>query len=168
MAAAHEARGGTSLGAASAQGGASRKDAATPVVPASGGVQPSGMAAGRDAARRTGDIAGHEVGAQLEAFTGAGRAGFLDTMTVSVWDPPHAVEVTHTGRVVRGTGRFDVVALGPERSRLVWSEHLTMPLGALGRAGWLVLRPVFGKGVERSLAHFAALVEAGELGGGAA
>ena len=114
------------------------------------------------------DPPGHEVGARLEAFTGTGRAGFLDTMTVSVWDPPHAVEVTHTGRVVRGSGRFDVVALGPQRSRLVWSEHLTMPFGAAGRAGWLVLRPVFGKGVERSLAHFAALVEAGELGGGAA
>lgn len=111
------------------------------------------------------DPPGHAVGARLEAFTGVGRAGFLDTMTVSVWDPPHAVEVTHTGRVVRGTGRFDVVALGPERSRLVWSEHLTMPLGAAGRAGWVILRPGFAKGVERSLQHFAALVEAGELGG---
>lgn len=110
------------------------------------------------------DPPGHEVGAQLEAFTGAGRAGFLDTMTVSVWDPPHAVEVTHTGRVVRGTGRFDVSALGPERSRLVWSEHLTMPLGAFGRAGWVVVRPAFGKGVERSLRAFAALVESGDLG----
>ena len=112
------------------------------------------------------DPPGHEVGARLEAFTGVGPMGFLDTMTVTQWDPPRAVEVRHTGRVVQGTGLFEVVALGPQQSRFVWSEQLVIPLGALGRAGWRVVRPVFGRGVMRSLRTFAALVEAGELGGG--
>jgi hypothetical protein len=109
---------------------------------------------------------GHGAGAELEAFTGVGRLGFLDTMTVTTWDPPRRVDVRHTGRVVRGTGSFEVVALGSGRSRFVWGEQLVMPGGAVGRAGWRVVRPIFRVGLRRSLAAFARLVEAGELGAG--
>lgn len=100
------------------------------------------------------------VGEPLEAFTGVGRLGFLDTMVITVWDPPHRCEVLHTGRVVRGTGLFEV----QERdggSRFVWEETLELPLGVLGRLGWPLVRPLFAAGVRSSLKKFARLVERG-------
>ena len=108
---------------------------------------------------------GEGVGAELEAFTGLGRAGFLDTMTITRWEPPYRVDVLHTGTVVRGTGTFEVVELPEGRSRFIWSEQLELPWGALGRAGWTAVRPAFRIGLARSLKEFAALVESGRLGG---
>jgi hypothetical protein len=110
---------------------------------------------------RAGD--GRSVGSRLAAWTGAGPVGFWDTMEITRWDAPHRVDVLHTGAVVRGTGTFEVVALPGGRSRFVWSEELDLPLGALGRIGWPIARPVFLGGVRRSLATFARLVERGVL-----
>ena len=76
------------------------------------------------------------VGARLSAFTGVGRVGFLDTMEITEWEPPRLVRVLHTGRVVRGPGIFEVLALPDGRSRFVWREELDLPLGAVGRAGF--------------------------------
>ena len=101
-------------------------------------------------------------GARLEAWTGIGRVGFLDTMTVTEWDDAaRSVTVLHTGKVVRGGGEMSVVALGPDRSRFVWSEWLELPLGVVGRLGWPVVRPVFVTGVRQSLRAFAELAESG-------
>ena len=108
---------------------------------------------------RGGDGHGHGVGAGLEAFTGIGRMGFLDTMVITLWEPPHRCEVLHTGRVVRGTGVFEVLALPGERSRLVWSEQLVLPLGRLGRAGFPVVAPALKAGVAASLKKLAQAVE---------
>ena len=101
------------------------------------------------------------VGGGIEAFTGAGRLGFLDTMEITVWEPPYRCHVLHTGRVVRGTGEFEVRDRGQGRSTFVWREDLELPLGALGRAGWPVVRPAFAAGVQASLRTFARWVEAG-------
>jgi len=109
---------------------------------------------------RATDRAGVGVGGGVEAFTGVGRVGFLDTMVITAWSPPPAdparCDVRHTGRVVRGTGVFAVTALGTDRSRFTWSEHLVLPLGALGRVGWPLVRPLLRLGVQRSLDRFAA------------
>jgi carbon monoxide dehydrogenase subunit G len=102
---------------------------------------------------------GRAEGASIEAFTGIGRLGITDAMTVVVWEPPRRCVVRHTGRVVRGSGAFEVAALGPDRSRVVWSEWLDLPLGPLGRAGWLFVRPLARLGVARSLRRLARLVE---------
>lgn len=110
---------------------------------------------------RSGD--GASVGSELAAWTGAGPAGFWDTMVITRWEPPYRVDVTHTGSVVRGTGTMEVVALPGGRSRFIWSEELDLPLGVVGRLGWPVARPVFLAGVRRSLTAFAALVEQGVL-----
>jgi hypothetical protein len=67
--------------------------------------------------------------------------------------------VDHTGRVVRGLGVFEVFALPDGRSRFVWSEELDLPLGALGRLGWPLVRPGFTWGVRRSLEALARDVE---------
>lgn len=106
---------------------------------------------------------GHAVGDELRAWTGVGRVGFLDTMTITRWEEPTRVDVLHTGRVVKGTGTMEVVALPNGRSRFVWSEDLVLPLGVLGRIGWPIVRPAFAYGVQRSLNEFGRLVEAGAL-----
>jgi len=98
---------------------------------------------------------GTGLGAELAAFTGVGRLGFLDTMTVTAWDPPRYCEVLHTGRVVRGTGVFGVRPLGGGRSAFDWREDLELPLGALGRLGWPLARPLVAAAVRRSLERFA-------------
>jgi carbon monoxide dehydrogenase subunit G len=103
---------------------------------------------------------GGAEGASIQAFTGIGRLGITDTMTVVVWEPPQRCVVRHTGRVVRGSGAFEVAELGPGRSRVVWSEWLDLPLGPLGRVGWLVVGPLARLGVARSLRRLARLVEA--------
>lgn len=101
------------------------------------------------------------VGGGISAFTGVGPVGFLDTMVITEWDPPRRCVVAHTGRVVRGSGVFEVVATGASSSRFIWSEQLDLPLGALGRAGWVVVRAPFAAGVRASLRRFAARVESG-------
>lgn len=101
------------------------------------------------------------VGGGISAFTGIGRLGFTDTMQITVWEPPRRCHVLHTGRVVRGTGEFEVRERGTGRSTFVWREDLDLPLGALGRTGWPVVRPAFTAGVRASLRRFARWVEAG-------
>lgn len=101
------------------------------------------------------------VGGGIEAFTGVGRLGFLDTMVVEVWDPPRTCHVRHTGRLVRGTGTFCVQEHGPQASVFVWREDLDLPLGALGRLGWPLVKPLFAAGVRLSLRRFARWVQAG-------
>ena len=109
---------------------------------------------------RSTDLDGVGVGGGLEAFTGVGRLGFLDTMVITEWDPPRRCVVLHTGKVVKGLGIFEVVALPGGRSRFVWAEELDLPLGVLGKAGWPIVRPGFAWGVGRSLQKLARDVEA--------
>ena len=100
------------------------------------------------------------VGGGFEAFTGLGRFGVVDPMVITEWEPPHRVVVEHLGSVVKGTGVFEVFALPGDRSRFVWAEELELPLGPVGRAAWLVARPVFALGVSHSLQKFRRSVQA--------
>jgi len=107
---------------------------------------------------------GHGVGEPVEAFTGVGRLGFLDTMTIVVWEPPHRAVVRHTGTVVRGSGAFEVRDLGAGRSRVVWSEWVDLPFGAVGRLGWPVAKMAVAAGVRFSLRRLQRYVESGRAG----
>jgi hypothetical protein len=98
---------------------------------------------------------GQGVGGRVEAFSGIGPIGFLDPMEITLWQPPRACHVKHLGRVVRGTGAFEVEPRGDARSRFHWREDLDLPLGILGRIGWLLARPFFAYGVQLSLRRFA-------------
>ena len=102
---------------------------------------------------------GQGEGGGIEAFTGVGKLGFLDTMVITTWEPPYKCYVLHTGRVIKGTGEFEVRDRGQGRSTFVWREDLELPLGAFGKAGWPVVKPVFAFGVQKSLEKFARWVE---------
>jgi carbon monoxide dehydrogenase subunit G len=101
-----------------------------------------------------------DVGGRIEARTGVpvpggSRLGVLDAMVIIRWEPPRRVDVRHTGRVVSGTGIFEVRPRGAA-SAFVWTEVLDLPLGTLGRLGWPLVRPAMRAGVQLSLRRFAA------------
>ena len=98
---------------------------------------------------------GRGVGGGIRAATGFGRLAVIDTMEITGWDPPRGAYVTHRGRIVRGTGAFEV-SERPGGSTFVWSEQLDLPLGAVGRLGFRVVRPLFVHGLMLSLRRFAA------------
>lgn len=100
----------------------------------------------------------HAAGGEIRAFTGIGRLGFLDTMVITVWEPPRRAVVRHVGKVVRGSGAFEVEDLGAGRSRVVWSEWVLLPLGVLGRLAWPVVRLPLRALVQVSLRRFARYV----------
>ena len=102
---------------------------------------------------------GSGEGASIAAFTGLGRLGILDTMTITVWEPPHRCVVRHTGRVIRGSGALQVKTLTARRSRVVWSEWFDLPLGRLGRIGWPLARPLVRAALTLSLRRLARYVE---------
>ncbi|GAA3163792.1 SRPBCC family protein [Nonomuraea roseoviolacea] len=95
---------------------------------------------------------------QVEAFTGVGPLGFLDTMTITRWEPPGLVRVRHTGRLVRGEGVFRIRPYGGG-SRVIWAEDLDLPLGAVGRLLWPLARPFADAMARLSLRRLARLVE---------
>lgn len=99
---------------------------------------------------------GHGTGARVEAFTGVGRLGFLDTMEITGWDPPWRCVVRHTGRVVRGTAVFEVEPLDGGRSRFTWAEWVVPPFGPLGGAGLALVKPFVLLGIRYSLRRLAA------------
>ncbi|WP_194916500.1 SRPBCC family protein [Catenulispora rubra] len=101
------------------------------------------------------------VGEKLEGWTGIGPVGFLDTMTVTEWDPPRSCVVLHTGHVVRGTGGFEVAALGERRCRVTWWERVDLPFGVLGKVGWLAVGPTTRLFFKVSLGRLKRVLETG-------
>jgi hypothetical protein len=75
------------------------------------------------------------VGASFVARTGIGPLAFDDPMTVVHWQPPAGdgpddgpgrCDVQKSGRVVHGKAWFVVTPLAGGRSRVVWSEDITV------------------------------------------
>jgi hypothetical protein len=94
---------------------------------------------------------------RLEAFTGIRGVGFIDPMTVTVWEPPRRCVVAHHGKVVRGSAAFEVVET--ERGvRFVWTEWLTLPFGWFGELGFALVRPLVVAPLRLSMRRFAAYV----------
>lgn len=103
---------------------------------------------------------GRGVGGGIEAFTGIGRIGFLDTMVITEWEPPHRCTVRHTGRLVRGGGVFEVADAPGGASTLTWIEDLDLPGGLLGRLGWRLIKPAVRYAVAHALAELSSSVAA--------
>jgi len=106
---------------------------------------------------------GHGRGASVTGWTGIGPVGFADTMEITGWDPPRRCTVTHTGRVVRGYGVFEVRPRG-DLSEFRWTEHVELPVPlppALARLALAALAPAARLGLGSSLARFARLLRPG-------
>jgi len=86
------------------------------------------------------------VGTSINAFTGIGPLGVLDSMTVTAWQPPHTCDVLHTGKIIKGTGRFHLRELNAQTTIFDWSEEVLAP-----RALFLLIAPGLYLGVRISL-----------------
>ena len=94
------------------------------------------------------------VGTTIAAFTGplhriypkGGNLGLLDLMEVVGWNPPHSCDVIHYGKILKGTGRFEVEAVDESSSIFHWSEELQMP-----KIAFLLIAPFLVIGVKISL-----------------
>ena len=81
------------------------------------------------------------------------KIGVLDTMEVINWQPPNKCEVVHIGRVIRGTGAFELVEK-KNKTTFYWSEEIIAPAILMA-----ILKPFILLGVRISLRRFARLVE---------
>ena len=106
---------------------------------------------------------GEGVGGRLAAFTGllpkSRKLGFIDYMTITRWEPPRICDVLHTGKIVRGTGSFEVVVMSDKLSEFVWRENVEVPFGALGQLFWPIASRLIRVGIILSLRRFATYVE---------
>jgi len=81
------------------------------------------------------------------------KLGVLDTMEVTQWQPPTRCDVVHIGRIIRGTGKFELVEK-KKMTTFYWSEEIIAPAILLA-----ILKPFILLGVRISLRRFARLVE---------
>ena len=86
------------------------------------------------------------VGTSIAAFTGIGKLGLMDHMQVTKWQPPNICDVIHTGRIIKGTGRFELTQIDAFTTRFDWSEEILAP-----RAIFLLIAPGLYAGVRISL-----------------
>jgi uncharacterized protein YndB with AHSA1/START domain len=102
------------------------------------------------------------VGARMAAFTGVGSIGFLDTMTVTEFDPPHRWITDKDGDLLRGVGIMQVDRL-PTGCRVTWANELELPFGVIGRLGWPVGRFVAQLAMQACLRRLAKQLDCGVL-----
>ena len=98
------------------------------------------------------------VGTSIAAFTGPlhkfyprlKSLGLLDLMVVTQWQPPHRCDVDHVGKVLKGSGSFQLSEINGSSTRFDWSETIVAP-----KAIFLLAAPFLYVGVRISLARFA-------------
>ena len=93
------------------------------------------------------------VGTTIAAFTGIGKFGVMDHMVVTSWQPPYICDVLHTGKIIKGTGRFQLSAIDDNSTRFDWSEEILTP-----RVIFLLMAPGLYVGVRVSLTKFSCLL----------
>lgn len=109
-----------------------------------------------------GDASVPRVGSRLVAFTGVLGVGFLDTMVVSEYDPPHRWVTAKDGDLLRGVGIMQVEPLA-NGSRVTWANELELPFGIVGQLGWLVARPIAQFFLGAALRRLARKLRSGEV-----
>lgn len=82
------------------------------------------------------------------------RIGFLDTMEITNWKPPYLCEVVHIGRIIRGSGKFELKKVRGG-TIFYWQEEIIAPAFVL-----LFIKPFILLGVRLSLRRFARRVSA--------
>lgn len=98
---------------------------------------------------------GQGLGGEIVAWTGIWKFGFNDPMVITQWIEPKIVDVKHLGKVVKGTGSMVVEKIDEKNSKFIWSETIELPLGIVGRIGWIFIKPFFVAGIKYSLNKFA-------------
>jgi len=96
------------------------------------------------------------IGTTIAAFTGPfyksypkfSNFGLLDTMVVTNWQPPYRCDVMHTGKILKGTGTFELVEISATATRFNWSEDIEC-----SRLQFLAIYPFLWIGVRISLAR---------------
>ena len=97
------------------------------------------------------------VGTSIAAFTGPLHflyprfkfLGFLDLMVVTQWQPPQLCDVDHVGKILKGSGTFQLSKISETSTRFDWSETIIAP-----KAAYLLVAPFLYVGVRISLARF--------------
>jgi hypothetical protein len=97
------------------------------------------------------------VGTSISALTGplvksGFKYGLLDKMVVTNWQPPYLCEVDHVGKVIKGSGKFELsdISKGGEISTTFdWSETIKAPKAVF----LLIYLPTY-LGVRISLLRF--------------
>jgi len=77
------------------------------------------------------------------------KIGVLDTMEITKWKPPQICEVRHIGRVIRGSGKFELKKVRGG-TIFYWQEEIIAPSFVL-----LFVKPALLIGVRLSLRRFA-------------
>jgi hypothetical protein len=98
------------------------------------------------------------VGTSIAAFTGPlyflyprfKFLGLLDLMVVTQWQPPQLCDVDHVGKILKGSGTFQLSKISETSTRFDWSETIIAP-----KAMYLLVAPFLYVGVRISLARFA-------------
>ncbi len=103
-----------------------------------------------------------QVGSRIAAFTGFWSIGFLDTMTVTQYDPPRRWVMDKDGALLNGIGIMHVDPL-PGGCRVNWTNELNLPFGILGRLGWPVAKPLARLALTAALRRMGRLIEQGSL-----
>lgn len=109
-----------------------------------------------------GTVSPPHVGARVAAFSGAGSIGFLDTMTVTAYEPPYRWVTDKDGDLLRGVGTMQVDP-HPDGCLVTWANDLRLPFGVIGRVGWVVAKPMAQLLLGASLRRLAKQLESGEL-----
>jgi hypothetical protein len=98
------------------------------------------------------------IGTSIAAFTGPlyflyprfKSLGLLDLMVVTRWQPPQLCDVDHVGKILKGSGTFQLTKISETETRFDWSETIIAP-----KAMYLLAVPFLYIGVRISLARFA-------------
>ncbi len=104
----------------------------------------------------------HREGLGVELRCPTNLLGFTvqDTMRVTGWEELRLLEVTHTGRIITGTGAFELTSRADGGTRITWWEEVDPPLGAIGEFGANILvLPIIRRIFRRSLRNLARRAE---------
>jgi carbon monoxide dehydrogenase subunit G len=96
-------------------------------------------------------------GTTFDCVTRIGPLRTVDRMRVTQWEPGRVLAIEHEG-VVRGSGRFELVAAGCS-TRFTWTESLRFPWWMGSRAGAFVASPLLRRIWRANLVRLKHIVE---------
>jgi len=89
-----------------------------------------------------------------------------DVMRVTEWDEPKHLAVTHLGKIITGSGAFELTDPTADTTHVFWWEEIDPQLGVVGEYGArLLVLPIIRRIFTRSLKNFTALCETGAVSG---